>query len=242
MYRCKSQKEILREYYEKIKQVVKIISEILKNELIVHTNFKQIKGVKIVSFEKNKMLFKDDKEDYSTVNGMRDYGPYKVPETIKETQLLFIYPDRESANKLYTYLSRGYRHFPGLESYVGIPTNIFSKKINYNNDINSIVNEIEKELTEPEYKNLIAICIMPFSKSTATKEQSKVYFNIKKKLLDKNIPSQFIHRAKIFEENFHFSLPNIAICYVGKMWGIPWKLARTHYNQLTIGFNIFFCN
>lgn len=231
-------RKFYQEYYDKIKEVVKSISEILKNDFILHTNFKQIKEVKIVSFEKNKMSFKNDNEDYSTINGMRDYGPYFIPQNIKETQLLFIYPDSESANKLYSYLSRGYRHFPGLESYVGIPANIYDEKINYN-DIKLTESEIQKKLPNTTYDNIIAVCIMPFSKSTATKEESKIYYQIKKALLKKNIPSQFIHRNKIFEKNFHFSLPNIAIAMLAKCGGIPWKLARKHYNQLTIGFNIF---
>ncbi|MCX7874652.1 MAG: Piwi domain-containing protein, partial [Melioribacteraceae bacterium] len=209
------------------------------NEIKLHSNFDRVQKINVVSFEKNKMVFKNGAEDYATVNGMRDYGPYQVPEDIKNTQLLFIYPDKESASKLYEYLSRGYRHFPGLESYVGIPANVYSLKICYENNLNIITQKISQELTEDNYNNLIAVCIMPFSKSTATTEESKEYYKIKKILLEKNIPSQFIHRSKIFEENFHFSLPNIAIAMLAKCGGIPWKLAKPHYNQLTIGFNVF---
>lgn len=238
----KPKKKFYKKYFDELSPFIKKISETLQENIVLHTNFKSITEIKIVSFEKNKMIFKDGNEDFATVNGMRDYGPYYIPQNIKETQLLFIYPDSDSANKLYSYLSRGFRHFPGLESYVGIPTNIFSTKINYNNDVSLIVNKIQEELTKSEYKNLIAVCIMPFSKSTANKVESKIYYQIKKVLLEKNIPSQFIHRNKIFEENFHFSLPNIAIAMLAKCGGIPWKLARPHYNQLTIGFNIFSIN
>lgn len=232
-------KKFYKDYYELISSFVNSISSILENSLTLCTQYSGIKEVSIVNFEKNKMVFKNNNKDYTTVNGMRDYGPYLMPENIKDTRLLFIYPDSESANKLYTYFSRGYRHFPGLESYVGIPANIYDKKINYGKDLNSIVSLLDKELTEQNYSNIIAICIMPFSKVTATKEQSKIYYQIKMNLLEKNIASQFIHRNKIFEENFHFSLPNIAIAMLAKCGGIPWKLAKPHFNQLTIGFNIF---
>ncbi|MEM5777819.1 MAG: Piwi domain-containing protein [Candidatus Aenigmatarchaeota archaeon] len=232
-------RKFYKEYYDKINEIVKSISDFLKEDLILHTNFKSITEIKQVSFEKNKMIFRNGNEDFSTVNGMRDYGPYYIPENIKEIQLLFIYPDSESANRLYSYFSRGYRHFPGLESYVGIPANIYGNKINYNNNINLIETEIKKQLPNSTYDNIIAVCIMPFSKSTANRDQSEVYFNVKKTLLGKNIPSQFIHRNKIFEENFHFSLPNIAIAMLAKCGGVPWKLSRPHYNQLTVGFNVF---
>lgn len=224
-------------YYSLINDFVKEIANKLK-DVKIHTTFERIVEINKVDFEKNKMIFKNNYEDYATVNGMRDYGPYYVPEDIKKTQLLFIYPDKESANKLYSYLSRGYRHFPGLESYVGIPANIFEKKINYQDDLNSIPEKIKNELEKTEYSNVLAVCIMPFSKGTASKNESKIYYSIKKTLLEKNIPSQFIHREKIFQENFHFSLPNIAIAMLAKCGGIPWKLVKPHYNQLTVGFNI----
>lgn len=229
-----------KEYYNLIKNFVDEISILLKDKLKLHRYFEKIMHVSRVAFEKNKMVFDKGKVDYSTINGMRDYGPYRIPDNAKNTKLLFIYPDKESANTLYTYLSRGYKHFPGLESYVGIPAKIYEKKINYNkDDLSSVIHQIQKELPENNYSDVIAVCIMPFSKSNATNEQSKIYFQIKKILLEKNIPSQFIYRDKIFDENFHFSLPNIAIAMLAKCGGIPWKLAKPHYNQLTIGFNVF---
>ncbi len=235
-------KKFYKEYYELINKFVNNAAKELNSNgiLTLHTNFTKVLKSKIstVSFEKNKMIFKGNKEDYSTVNGMRDYGPYKIPCNIKETQFLFIYPDRESANRLYSYFSRGYKHFPGIESYVGIPANIYQKKINYENDSISIIHKIKDELTESSYSNVVGICIVPFSKGTATKKESEIYYQVKKTLLKKNIPSQFICRNKIFDENFHFSLPNIAIALLAKLGGIPWKLARPHYSQLTVGFNI----
>jgi len=227
--------------YDEIELFVKDLSKQLKDSFTIYTNFKRIteENFNIVDFDRNKMIFKDNNTDYSTINGMRDYGPYKLPQKISETKLLFIYPDKESANKLYSYLSRGYRHFPGIESYVGIPANISEKKIFYENNYENIINKIRATLTEDKYENLIAICIMPFSKTNATPEQSNIYYKIKEILLRKNIPSQFIERDKIFMDNFHFSLPNIAIAMLSKLGGVPWRLKKDHYNQLTIGFNVY---
>jgi hypothetical protein len=232
-------KKFYRDYYSLIKNFVVELAEKLSNEwFTLSTAFSQITATSMVDFNSNKMVFKGGYEDFATVNGMRDHGPYFIPDDIKKTHLLFIYPDRESANKLYNYFARGYRHFPGLESYVGIPAKIFDKKIAYESDLGSLPEKINNELTQENYSNVIAVCIMPFSKLDATSEQSRIYYQIKEQLLIKNIPSQFIHRDKIFEENFHFSLPNIAIAMLAKCGGIPWKLAKPRYNQLSIGFNI----
>ncbi len=233
--------QFYKEDYDEIKKFIEEISNLLKDEIIVYSSFikKSEKEINHVDFENNKMIFKNNQKDYSAINGMRDYGPYKIPDTVVNTQLLFIYPDSESANKLAMYFSRGFRHFPGLESYVGIPANFSGIKINYENNLNDIIELTKHNLPNPSYENLLAICIMPFSKSTATDNESKIYYQIKKFLLEKAIPSQFIHRNKIFQENFHFSLPNIAIAMLAKIGGIPWKLSRKHFKQLTIGFNIF---
>lgn len=235
--------QFYKEDYEKIKKCIESISILLKEEITIYPTFirKTYNEIKLVDFENNKMIFRDNQKDYSTINGMRDYGPYKIPDNVTKTQLLFIYPDSESANKLAKYFARGFRHFPGLESYVGIPANFFGIKIKYNR-LDEIIESINQKLPNPNYDNILAICIMPFAKSNATEEESKRYFEIKKILLEKGVPSQFIERDNIFKENFHFSLPNIAIAMLTKIGGIPWKLARKHYNQLTIGFNVYRMN
>jgi len=236
--------QFYKEDYEKIKKFIESISNSLKEEIIIYPSFirKTDNEIKLVDFENNKMILRDNQKDYSTINGMRDFGPYKIPDNVNKTQLLFIYQDSESANKLAKYFARGFRHFPGLESYVGIPANFSGIKIKYNRFDEEIIELINQNLPNPNYDNILAICIMPFAKSNATKEESKNYYEIKKILLEKGISSQFINRDKIFQENFHFSLPNIAIAMLAKIGGIPWKLARKHYNQLTIGFNVYRMN
>lgn len=237
----KPKKHFYKNHYELIKKFVEKLNNQKFSEIKIYSVLIKKHGsdIKSVDFEKNKMVFKSEQLDYSPINGMRDYGAYKTPDNIKNYQLLFIYPDSESANKLYTYFLRGYRHFPGLESYIGLPANLSDKKIKYSDLTKTLIETINKNLEQSNYNNLIALCIMPFSKSTATKEQSKIYYEIKEILLSKNISSQFIERNNIFNENFHFSLPNIAIAMLAKIGGILWKLQRKTYKQLTIGFNIY---
>ncbi|MDA8091939.1 MAG: Piwi domain-containing protein [Actinomycetota bacterium] len=227
--------------YDLIDKFVKESFSSLDNEYLkIYIPFKKLDDsqIKYVSFESNKMIFGNNQTDSNPINGMRDHGQHKKPENIGNTKLLFIYPDSESANKLFTYFSRGYRHFPGLESYVGIPAQPAEIKIKYD-DFIVLPQKLESELPESSYENLIAICIMPFNKQNATAEQSSAYFKIKEILLKKNIASQFLERGKIFLENFHYYLPNISIAMLAKLGGVPWKLPTDKYNQLIIGFNIF---
>lgn len=235
--------QFYRKNFDSIDKFVKESFSSFNNELLkICIPFKKLDDSKIknVSFEYNKMIFGNDQTDYSTINGMRDYGPFKKPDNIEQTKLLFIYPDSDSANKLYVYFSKGYRHFPGLESYVGIPAQPAETKIKYeHNKFIELPEKIELELSNSSYENLIAICIMPFNKQSATPEQSDAYYKIKEILLNKNIPSQFLERSKIYSENFHYYLPNISIAMLAKLGGVPWKLQTDRYDQLIIGFNIF---
>jgi hypothetical protein len=227
--------------YDLIDKFVKEYFSSFDDECLkIYLPFKKLDDsqIKYVSFESNKMVFGNNQTDYSPINGMRDHGQYKKPDNIGNTKLFFIYPDRDSANKLFTYFSRGYRHFPGLESYVGLPAQPAEIRIKYD-DFHDLPQRIEIELPNSSYENLIGICIMPFNKQSATAEQSDAYYKIKEILLRKNIPSQFIEGSKIFLENFHYYLPNISIAMLAKLGGIPWKLQTDKYNQLIIGFNIF---
>lgn len=231
------------EHYNLIKKFVETYLSSFKDErLNVYFSFKKIDDTQIkqVAFNFNKMVFKNDQMTISTINGMKDYGPYFVPENIRNIKLLFIYHNTEAVNKLFTYFSRGYRQFPGLESYVGIPVQPFGKYIKYDeNNIESIIQDIKEKLPDNNYDDLLAICMVPFDKRNATEEQSQIYYKIKEILLQKNIGSQFINTNNVFSQNFHFYLPNIAIAMLAKVGGIPWKLNHKDYNQLIIGFNLF---
>lgn len=227
--------------HDLIDKLVKDCFSSFDNEYLkIYTKFKSIDNsyIKYVSFESNKMAFGNNQSDYSPINGMRDHGQYRKPDDIGNTKLLFIYPDRESANKLFIYFSRGYRHFPGLESYVGIPAQPAEIRIKYDT-LNELPQNIESELPSESYEKLLAICIMPFNRQSASNHESDTYYKIKQILLKKNIASQFIERSKIFSENFHYYLPNISIAMLAKLGGVPWKLQSDKYNQLVVGFNIF---
>lgn len=194
-----------------------------------------------VEFDKNLMLFGRDHTDVNSATGMRDGGAYEIPkESAERIKFLFVYQNREQANNLFTYLKKGFKHFPGLLSYVGISVNVANERLQYTSEatfleeFNTFLDEHLKDESYPDYFGLV---LLPFSKESADNIENKIYYLVKQKLLQKSIASQLIDSTKINSANFHYHLPNISIAILAKIGGIPWKLVRKPYNELIIGFN-----
>lgn len=195
-----------------------------------------------VSHTTNQMVFAHKRKHVNAAIGMREFGPYKKAEDAGKTELIFIYQNNDHAKKLYLYLKNGFRHFPGLMSYVGIPVALADKseQLKYSSPENlsqELQHHIAEKLKEKEYKHKLAIVIGPFKKYESDEKESELYYQIKKQLLEKGIPSQFVSPQTLLSPNFHFSLPNIAIAILAKMGGIPWKLESKKTNELVVGFN-----
>lgn len=230
-----------KNHYEKLNTIKNLLSKNLSGPILVRSEYRTVhpSDIETVDFENNKMVFESGKEQISPINGMRENGPYFIPNEIQEKKLLFIYPDRNAANTLYKYFRRGLGYFPGLTSYTGIPTEPAQERLEYKDDLKGNFDRfLQNDLKEESYKNYIGVIITPFAKDSATEEQSDNYFYIKQKLLEKNIASQFIGRHRIFSSSFKYHLPNIAIAMLAKSGGVPWKLRQKSYKQLTVGFNI----
>ena len=188
--------------------------------------------------DSNVMVFKDSHTDINAATGMRKYGHFKSSPIAKDVQFIFIYEHSDDANKLYQYLKNGLKHFPGLQTYVGIPPTLAELRLKYERQIisDNISQFLSDELPNDSYENYFALIIGPFDKNKYP-EFSSIYYHMKKELLKKNISSQFIDYQKIRSDQFHFHLPNIAIAILAKIGGIPWKLKEQPYNELLIGFN-----
>lgn len=200
-----------------------------------------ISDINQVEFDKNQMLFGRSHKDVNAASGMRDGGPFEVPnEKAKNIKFLFIYQNREQANNLFAYLKKGLKHYPGLLSYVGIAVNVANERLQYTSEetfVGEFENFITTELPLADYSDYFALVLLPFSRESSDTEENKLYYLIKEKLLQKNIASQLIDSKKINSANFHFHLPNISIAILAKIGGIPWKLDRKAYNELVVGFN-----
>ena len=188
-----------------------------------------------VYFGNNEMVFKNNRTDINAATGMRDYGSFKPSPIAKDAQFIFIYENSDDANKLYQYLKNGLKHFPGLQTYVGVPPTLADLKLKYDRKrLKKNFDEfLSEKLPDNNYKQYFVILITPFKKE----EKSENYYYIKRELLKKGITSQFISYQSIRSEYFHFYLPNIAIAILAKLGGIPWKLKEQSYKELIIGFN-----
>ena len=203
-----------------------------------NTELREVSKVRLLE---NKMVFKDEKVDINPITGMRDFGVFKTSPKAYDTQFIFFYKNRDDANSLYGYLKNGYKNFPGLERYVGIPIVVSNLKgfCYENSKIEEEYERFEKEkLTDTYYNNLFAIVIGDFDKNNTDDERTDSYYNIKKLLLQKGIPSQFVNETHIRQAMvFNYHLPNIAIGILAKLGGIPWKLKNHPQKELVIGFN-----
>ena len=230
-----------KNHYQTLVSLKNLLSNKLSGPILVRSEYRTVhpSDIQTVDFENNKMVFESGNEQISPINGMRENGPYLVPDNINEKKLLFIYPDRNAANTLYKYFRRGLGYFPGLTSYTGIPTEPAQERLEYEDDLKGNFDRfLRNDLKKESYENYIAVIITPFAKDTATEKESDNYFYIKQKLLEKNIASQFVGRHRIFSNSFKYHLPNIAIAMLAKCGGVPWKLRQKSYKQLTVGFNI----
>lgn len=208
------------------------------------TGFKNIEPDDYQSMynQQNLMVFGNDKTAINAVIGMREYGPLRKAKNAEKKRLLFIYQNRNDANTLYRYLKNGYKHFPGLLSYVGIPVALAEaeKGLSYN-DAKTLPEQLPEFLDEnyPDafYPDTLAIIIGPFKKYESDEAESTSYYQIKKILLEKGIASQFVGAETLNSSGIHYSLPNIAIAILAKCGGIPWKLIGKASNELIVGFN-----
>lgn len=198
-----------------------------------------------VSFDRNKMLFKNNNSDINPITGIRNFGVFKPAPNSADIKFIFIFQNNDDANTLYKYLKTGFKGFPGLERYVGIPIVLADslngtqqfKRLQFKS-IESLLldyKNFEKiELPEVDYENHFAIVISSLNKDKPQKE----YYELKLSLLKKGIPSQFVNQNNIRKATvFNYHLPNIAIGIHAKLGGIPWRIDSQKRNELVIGFN-----
>lgn len=196
-----------------------------------------------VNINENLMLFGKEKTDINAVTGMRDYGIYKPSPKATDVKFIFVYENSRDANQLYLYLKNGLKHYPGLWSYVGIPIRLSDLKLQYDGteDLKNKIDEfISANLPNEYYNNLFTIVINPNSsqeKEEIDEDENPTYYTIKRKFLEKGIPTQFIQDKNIHSGSFHYFLPNISIGILAKLGGIPWRLKTKKTDELVIGFN-----
>lgn len=196
------------------------------------------------SEDSNLLLFGNNKKHYTPYVGLKEYGPIEAPPD-KPVKIIFIFHEEDNglANKVYSYLKKGYKSFPGLESFVKIQFEIDTLRSIKFKAVNPIL-EITTAITELQANpntsfdpniNYAALYISRIKKDTDDDETDAVYYKIKELLLHNGITSQVIYYNNINNPSFNYFLPNIAIALLAKLGGIPWRLYRPIKNDLVIG-------
>jgi hypothetical protein len=195
--------------------------------------------IRSISEDSNLLLFGNNQKNYTPYIGLKEYGPIDPPPTDKQIKFIFIFheEDKVFANKLYSYLKKGYKSFPGLESFVKIQFEIdTANSIRFTNDnplaeITSAIQQLQFDLQT----NYAALYISRIKRDSADEESDEVYFRLKELLLHYRITSQVIYKNNIDNPSFNYFLPNIAIALLAKLGGIPWRLYRPIKNDLIVG-------
>ena len=229
--------DLIHSFYDShLKEVV--IGDCIK---IVESGFYKPYDEKIgrTSEDSNLLVFGNNQKNFIPYIGLKEYGPIEAPSSDKPVKFIFIFhkEDKEYANKIYSYLKKGYKSFPGLESFVKIQFGIdTSKSIRFtnNNPVSEITTAIQQLQFEPK-TNYAALYISRIKRDSADEEEDEVYFQLKELLLHYKITSQVIYKNNIDNPSFNYFLPNIAIALLAKLGGIPWRLYRPIKNDLIIG-------
>ena len=194
--------------------------------------------IKQASEDSNLLLFGNNQKHFVPYIGLKEYGPIQGLLPDKPVKFIFIFHegDKDYANKIYSYLKKGYKSFPGLESFVKIKFEIdTSKSIRFsdNNPLAEIKSAIEQIQFDPD--TIYAALYISRIKKDADDDQDEVYYKLKELLLNLNITSQVIFKDNIDNPSFNYFLPNIAIALLAKLGGLPWRLYRPIKNDLVMG-------
>lgn len=191
----------------------------------------------------NLLRFGEEKTHFNPYSGLKEHGPNKV-SNVQNLKFIFVFhaEDRDYANKLYSYLTKGFKGFPGLQQFVGIPLHLDKDKSITFTDAENPVLEIKNKLAEitfDESSHYFAFYISRVKKDDSNQTKRDFYYQIKKLLLEKNIGSQAIYRENITNNNFNYYLPNISIALLAKLGGVPWRLSRPIKHDLVVGVGAF---
>jgi hypothetical protein len=205
--------------------------------------------------QSKQLIFGNNKTDVIPQRGVNN-GPFRQP-IYNNIQLFFITPKTHSQHtvSLADYLLNNYKNFfKGLSQYTGtVPISLTPKGFSIQfSDLQNPLPEIETVLENRQLVpgvKYIAIYLTPIGKHTQDKEQRKIYYKVKEKLLNRNISSQCIETGKMLKvladdknnsrKNFAYTLQNIAIAINAKLGGIPWRINTPITKELIVGVGAF---
>ena len=117
------------------------------------------------------------------------------------------------------------------------------------------LNDFLRNMTFNHNEKIIAIYLTPIGRHTSDKEERKIYYRVKERLLRYNIVSQCIETSKMLSmiehdntntdsngkplKNFAYTLQNMSIAINAKLGGTPWRLSSPKQDELIVGVGAF---
>lgn len=197
-----------------------------------------------VSANSNQLLFGENNRDIVPYNGMKAHGPLEISPY---TKIQFFYimhkEDVQLAKKIDRFFRGQEQGFRGLTKFCKTPYNTVKNFSIVFEDKTNPLPEIEAALRSRSFDKstgYIAIYVSPINKYVSDLDQRKVYYQVKELLLKFDITCQALEAEKIrLDNDYFYSLPNIAIAILSKLGGTPWRLDSKLKNELIIGVGAF---
>ncbi len=233
----------------------KYINDFITTYLITDT-FKEIIDIPdqdyLLTYPEDRVLNTEYKSNLLSFNGGTDVNPYngiknKGPkETSPHNKVIFFMifhqEDTNVAKQLNNVMTNGIGHFRGLKNFIKQPyTTEHNGSLRFSN-MDTLITDLKSFLLAKEFvedARYVALYITPITKWDSNVQHREIYFKVKEQLLKSKITSQVMRRETIMDENFKYSLPNIAVALLAKLDGIPWRLDRQPSDELIIGIGAF---
>ncbi len=206
------------------------------------------------------LIFGGDTTHEDSYTGIKEFGPKElIPKQDKDVVFFFICHenDTQMALTVNDFMLGEKRGFRGLANFAKI--RYVTQKglsIYFKNKENPLP-EIITQLNDGRFDGgtrYVALYLSPYSKWSEQEEDRAIYYRVKEELLHRGIVSQALEVEKtwgtnrvldqkskkaILDDNFKFSLPNIAIALLAKLGGTPWSLPQASFHELVIGISAF---
>lgn len=168
--------------------------------------------------------------------GLQLYGPYSRPTNGSKPTIAFVFPTefKDDANRLYLALRNGVGYFKGLPTTLQVtvekdsvvPVTGFSLSSHKSPDAQSkaYTDAIFAWVTKNSKKPDVLVVLHP---KTAPWQDRTPYYASKAALLSSGLLSQDVTVELIRNENqFQWSVANIALALFVKLGGVPWVVSR----------------
>lgn len=188
----------------------------------------------------NELIFGDKRTNFNVYSGIKLHGPYANCPNQDKVKFIFVFNDKlkSHANKLFLHLKKGYKNFPGIKEFIGVPFFLDAgSSISYTDQDPS--DTIKRKLDELNLDHntfkYIAVYITEHDKHDQNLNVKNIYYRVKEILLENSITSQAVSAKSIEAESFNYFLPNISIAILAKLGGKPWLINTVKSNSLVVG-------